>query len=190
MEVFMRNFKFFLSLFIAFFIFSCAGPKTLTDVSEGDVPEWYSNMPQDQNYLYARGTATSLDLQLADTKATNFARQEMGRQINANLKSILKNFQEETGFGEDTQLIQQFSNASKTVVDNSISGCTPYKHKHIKDGKMWRVYSLVQYPIGAGNQLLMQQLKNNQELLTKIRSTETFKELENEVADYRELKNK
>ena len=59
-----------------------------------------------------------------------------------------------------------------------------------KDGEIWRAYVLVEYPIGAANNAFVQQIKKQEELYTRFRSSETFKELEDEVKKYEEWKEK
>ena len=45
------------------------------------IPDWYNNIPRDQNYLYGRGTATSRDLQTATDQAELSARADLGGQL-------------------------------------------------------------------------------------------------------------
>jgi len=40
---------------------------------------------------------------------------------------------------------------------------------------------LLKYPVGEANRLMMMQIKKNNALLAKVRSTKSFKELEKEV---------
>jgi hypothetical protein len=48
---------------------------------------WYTNLPDDPNYLYAAATDTQRDLQLAVTSAKQAASNDITRQIES--KSIL-----------------------------------------------------------------------------------------------------
>ncbi|HQT92587.1 MAG TPA: hypothetical protein PL001_11240, partial [Candidatus Kryptobacter bacterium] len=47
---------------------------------------------------------------------------------------------------------------------------------------------LVEYPIGAANEALMQQIKNNNQMYTRYRASQTFKELQDEVDKYDKYK--
>ena len=51
-------------------------------------------------------------------------------------------------------------------------------------------YVLVQYPIGAASEALMQQLKKKEELYTRFRASQAFEELDDEVKKYEEWKAK
>ncbi len=180
-----------LTLLVALFassLIGCGGAKDLQSASECDMPEWYMNVPQDPNYLFAAKTATSQDMQLSLDKATTDGRTEIGRQTDLKVQGLQKKFEEEIGAATEAQLMQQFTQASKTVVSTSLSGSRVKNQKLCKDGSIWRSYVLVEYPIGAANEALMQQIKKNNEMYTRFRSSETFKELNDEVQKYEEWK--
>jgi hypothetical protein len=164
------------------------GPQSLQSVSECDIPEWYSTVPQDPNYLFAARTATSQDMQLALDKATTDGRAEIGRQTELKVQGLQKKFDEEVGLNADAQLMSQFTQANKTVVSTSLSGSRVRSQELCKDGGMYRAYVLVEYPIGAANEALMQQIRKNNELNTRVRSSQAFKDLDGEVQKYGEWK--
>jgi hypothetical protein len=164
------------------------GPKSLQSVSECDTPEWYTTVPQDPNYLYAARTATSQDMQLALDKAMTDGRTEIGRQTDVRVQGLQKRFDEEVGLNSDAQLMSQFTQANKTVVSTSLSGSRVKQQLHCKDGDLYRAYVLVEYPIGAANEALMQQIKKNNEMYTRFRASEAFKDLDTEVQKYEEWK--
>lgn len=167
----------------------CGGSKqSLQSASECDIPDWYNTAPQDPNYLFAARTATSQDMQLALDKATTDGRAEVGRQTELKVQGLQKRFDEEVGVNADAQLMSQFTQANKTVVSTSLSGTRVKSQKLCKDGDLWRAYVLVEYPVGAANEALMQQIKKNNEMYTRVRSSQTFKELDGEVKQYEEWK--
>ncbi len=177
------------ALVCAAFVLGCGGgPKTMQSTSEGDMPEWYTSVPTDPNYLLAANTASSQDMQLALDKATTAARAEIGRQVELKVNAMQKKFDEETGIGQDAQLLQQFTSATKIVVSTSLSGSRVRFQKHLKDGTMWRAYVLAEYPIGAANEALLQAIKKNQEIFTRLRASQAFKELDAEVSKYEDAK--
>lgn len=162
----------------------CGGSKSLQSADTGNIPEWYTNTPQDPSYLFAANTQTSQDMQLAMDKATEAARADIGRQLQVKIEGLQKRFAEETGTGKDAQLLQMFTQAEKTVVSTTLQGSRVSKQKIVKDGSLWRAYVLVEYPIGAANQALMQQIKNNNQMYTRFRASQAFKELQNDVNKY------
>lgn len=177
----MRLFISFLFVALSIMLIGCGGTKPLQATDTGDIPDWFTNVPKDPNFLYAAKTATSQDLQLALDKAATDARAEIARQVEIKVEGLQKRFQEETGTNADAQLLEQFTQANKTVVSTSLSGSQVTKQKQVKDGSLWRAYVLVEYPVGAANQAFLQQIKKNEQLYTRYRATQTFKELDDEV---------
>jgi hypothetical protein len=169
-------------------LFGCSSQQSLQGTDEGNIPDWFLNIPKDPNFIYAAKTATSQDLQLAFDKATTDARAEVGRQVEIKVEGLQKRFQEETGTNTDAQLLDQFTQANKTVVSTSLSGSRATKQKQVKDGDLWRAYVLVEYPVGAANEAFIQQVKKNEQLYTRFRATQTFKELEDEVKKVEDAK--
>ncbi|MGD0337697.1 MAG: hypothetical protein ABSB78_02805 [Bacteroidota bacterium] len=184
----MTKLLFSCSILIVVLFIGCGGPKTMQSTAAGNIPEWYSNPPQDPNYMFAASTATSQDLQLAIDKAATNARGEIGRQVDTKVSGLQKKFDEETGLAKDAQLLQMFSQATKTVVSTSLSGSRIGKQETVKDGDNWRAYVLVQYPIGAASEALREQIKKNEQMYTRFRASETFKELDDEVQKYEDWK--
>lgn len=164
------------------------GQKTMQSATEGDVPVWYTTTPQDAHFVYGVNTATSQDLQLAYDKATTGARADIGRQVELKVSGLQKRFEEETGLAQDAQLLQQYTQATKTVVATTLSGSRVKEKKHIKDGDIYRAYVLVEYPIGATNEGLLQAIKKNEQMYTRLRSSQAFKDLDTDVKKYEETK--
>jgi len=171
----------FLLVALSLMLIGCGGSKSLQATDTGDIPDWFTSVPKDPNFLYAAKTATSQDLQLALDKAATDARAEIARQVEIKVEGLQKRFQEETGTNTDAQLLEQFTQANKTVVSTGLSGTQITKQKQLQDGSLWRAYVLVEYPVGAANQALLQQIKKNEQLYTRYRATQTFKELDDEV---------
>ena len=169
-------------------IFGCGGPRSLQSGDVGDMPDWYNEKPQDANYFYATATATSQDLQLSVDKAATGARAEIGRMVETKAQGLQKRFDEETGIGKDAQLLQMFTQATKLIVNTSLSGSQIAKQQQFQDGDIWRAYVLMQYPVGAANAALLQQIKKNEQLYTRVRASQVFKELDDEVKKFEESK--
>jgi hypothetical protein len=184
----MRLFISFLFVALSLMLFGCGGAKSLQATDTGDIPDWFLNVPKDPNFLYGAKTAASQDLQLALDKAATDARAEIARQVEIKVEGMQKRFQEETGTSTDAQLLEQFTQANKTVVSTTLSGTQVAKQKQLKDGNLWRAYALVEYAVGAANQAFLKQIKNNEQLYTRYRATQTFKELDEEVKKFEDAK--
>jgi len=180
---------------VCFIIIACVllvgcggGPKTMQATATGEIPQWYVNPPQDPNYLYAAYTESSQDVQVALDKALLGARTELGRQVEVKIAALQKKFVEETGTGQDAQILQQFSEASKNVVSTTLTGSAMKKQERVKDGNMWRAYVLAAYPIGDANKAMLDAIKKNQEMYTRFRASQAFQELDTEVQKYEDSK--
>ena len=117
---------------------------------------------------------------MAVDKATTGARAEIGRQVELKLQNLQKKFAEEVGTNQNATLLSQFTDATKIVVSQTLNGTNMKEQKIVKDGNTWRAYVLMQYPLGSANQVLMDQLKKNNELYTRYRQSQTFQDAEKE----------
>ena len=61
----MRSVISLLFVAIPLMLIGCGSTKSLQATDTGDVPDWFTNVPKDPNFLYGAKTATSQDLQLA-----------------------------------------------------------------------------------------------------------------------------
>ena len=167
---------------IALTLMGCSsGSQTVAGTSTGDIPDWYMNVPSDPNMFFAPNTQVSQDLQLAIDKAVQGGRVGIGQQVETKITALQKRFTEETGTANNAQLLDQFQQVSKTVVSTSLSGSKVKQQKVVKDGNNWRVYVLVEYPVGAASQALLQQIKNNEQMYTRFRATQGYKDLDEEA---------
>ncbi len=167
---------------LAIALIGCGSSQKTVDMSD------WETLPNDPNFFYAMNTQVSQDLQLAINKATADARAEIARQVEVKVNGLQKRFMEETGAGNNAQLLAMFTEATKTVVSVALTGSRVAKQKTEKEGNGWRAHVLVEYPIGAANQALQQQIKNREELYTRFRASQAYKELDEEVKKYEEWK--
>lgn len=137
---------------------------------------------QDDDHLTASATATSRDFQLALDKARSLAQVDIAQQLGARMTNLTKQFQEETGMAVDSQLLTQFSSATKAIADQALIGAhVAERVVRPEAGDIYRVYVLVQLPIGRANELLMQKLASDGVLYTRFRATQAYAELDPEL---------
>ncbi|RKY57107.1 MAG: hypothetical protein DRP94_09675 [Candidatus Latescibacterota bacterium] len=168
-------------------VLSCGGGPP-QGVGEAPCPEWFSNPPQDPDFLYATATAVSRDLQLALNKAKTEARAELASQLEVRMQGLRKKFDEEVGLGEDAQLLSMYTQATKEVISQVMVGSRIAKQYTKKEGTGWRACVLMELPIGAANKALVDRIKANEQMYTRFRASQTFKELEEEVKKFEEYK--
>ena len=168
-------------------IFAACGGRKAHEY-KGCTPKWYLNPPTDPNYVYAVASGRSQDLQLAVNKAKQEARVDIASQIEAQVMALIKKFDEEVGGGEDAELLQQYTQTTKTVVDQTLMGVKVKEQKICKEGNLYVAYVLMEYPLYEMNKALLDQIKKQKILYTRFRAAQSFKELSEEIEKYREYK--
>ena len=174
------------TLVLVSLIAGCAGPKELHEAESAEIPKWYTNPPQDDDYLTEAATATSQDMQMSVDAALVAARAGIARQVEVKMTATQKRLQDEVA--PDAALTQRFKQTITSIVSESLTGSRVRHQEVSRDGSIWRAYVLAEYPVGAANQALMQRLQASNEMSTRLRSSEAWKELEAEVVAYEEWK--
>jgi hypothetical protein len=67
------------------------------------------------------------------------------------------------------------------ITEVNLAGFTREKSELIPQGKGYRTYVLLRYPLGDSNRMIVDQMKKSAVLDAKLRASEAFKELEKEI---------
>jgi len=154
-----------------------------------ELPAWYTKLPQDAHSVYAAGTGTSRNLQIAMDKGTLNAKRTLADRINGLLSSKMKEFASEVGQGEDPLVVSEFERVTTNlIIETNVAGYSQADAKVLSQGNIYRAYVLLQYPVGKANRLLLDQLKKSRVLKSKLRASKAFKELEEEIKRVRTAK--
>ncbi|MFH0882210.1 MAG: hypothetical protein V2A56_04420 [bacterium] len=160
-------------------------PKKITPVASNkmikEAPKWFLSPPTKKGYLFAPGTATSRDMQMAKDKASHTARLELARGLETHMTALTKRFQEEVGTDTEAQYLDQFTQATKEVVDVTLNGVTQEDLEMVNESGVFRCYALLKLDLNSANQQLLNKIKQQEALLTRMRSTQVFQELEQSV---------
>lgn len=151
-------------------------------------PDWFLNPPKDKDYIYASATDSSSNMQYAIDKASSLARDQIANTIGTKVMSMFKRFREEVGEGETPEFMTMTTNVSKQVVSEVISGTEVVKKEVSQKGNVFHAYVLMRMPIGEANSALMARIKANQNLYTRYRASQAFKELNDDVEKYEKFK--
>ena len=181
------------SLFLLTGCGSKGGPDLSPDASRktiGNVPDWFMNNPEKDGFKYYAATATSRDMQMAIDKAALNAANALAGQMNSEMNALVKRAQEETGLGDDSQIIDQFNKTQEQIISVSLQDYK-IKHKDIQSepsnaGNIYRAYVLIEWDEGAANKRLLAQIKADEMLYTAMRATELFDEMEAKTDAYRQ----
>ena len=152
-----------------------------------DVPNWFMMTPEpdDEYAVYATGEATSRKMNIAMQKATQQARANLGQSINAKVQSLIESMVEEAGMGENVQITEFYSETSKSVSNETLSGATVVKkYPYQMSSGGYRVYVLMglkKAPFdNAASQAIVSKVKENQEeaMYAAFKKTQAFNRLD------------
>ena len=122
-------------------------------------------------------------------KAKQQGRVDIAQQMETKVKSMIKQFNEEVGLGEDAEFLSQTTEVSKLVTSKVLNGSKARKVETVKEGEIiYRSYVLMEMPIGSANTALMEAIKKQQNMYTRFRASQGFQELEGEVDKYDQFK--
>ena len=145
-------------------------PQAANPQTPMDVPNWFMMTPEpdDEYAVYATGEATSRKMNIAMQKATQQARANLGQSINAKVQSLIESMVEEAGMGENVQITEFYSETSKSVSNETLSGATVVKkYPYQMSSGGYRVYVLMglkKAPFdNAARQAIVSKEKENQE---------------------------
>ena len=188
------------------FIIGCGGstppPRTPVDMptqtqaanpqTPMDVPNWFMMTPEpdDEYAVYATGEASSRKMNIAMQKSTQVARANLGQSINAKVQSLIESMVEEAGMGENVQITEFYSETSKSVSNETLSGATVVKkYPYQTSSGGYRVYVLMglkKAPFdNAASQAIVSKVKENQEeaMYATFKKTQAFNRLEDALSE-------
>lgn len=157
-----------------------------------DVPNWFMMTPEpdDEYAVYATGEATSRKMNIAMQKSTQQARANLGQSINAKVQSLIESMVEEAGMGENVQITEFYSEASKSVSNETLSGAVVVKkYPYQMSSGGYRVYVLMglrKAPFdNAAKQAIVSKVKENQEeaMYANFKKTQAFNRLDEAIGE-------
>ena len=152
------------------------------------IPPWYLDPPKDEDAIYSSGTSSSPDLQLSMDIAILNAKTTLADRINGRVRSQTKSFIARIGDDVDAEILQEVEKATTNLIaDVDVAGYRVDKSDVVVNGKNYRSYVLLEYSDTEANKILMNRLRKDRILLSKIRSTKAFEELSDSVMEQHEL---
>lgn len=151
-----------------------------------EMPEWFLNPPVDGVLIHATGTNRSTDLQMSMDKALQDAKASLADKLQGMMSGKMKQFLGETGVEDNVELVQEAEKVTNSIfVDVNMAGYRVVERKVLPDNGVFRTYILVSYAVGDANNILVEQIKKNTILNSKIRASKAYSELEGEMARVR-----
>ena len=147
------------------------------------IPEWYLNIPSDDDTIYSSGSAKAPDLQLAVDIAIMNAKTTLADRINGKLDSMTKSFVAKIGTTDlDTSVLTEIEKTSKNVIASvDVAGYVVDKSDITQEGTQYRAFVLIAYNSEEATKIMMNRMKRDRMIYSRIRATDAWKELEDEV---------
>lgn len=158
--------------------------KAQVETQIDDMPSWYTNIPKEDDAVYAVGTAVTPDLQLAVDIAVLSAKTTLADRVDSRIRSQLKTFKTKLGTSDfDAEVQNNFEQVTRNLIaDADVAGYSVKEQKIIQNGTQYRAYVLLEYKNATANAVIKTRISQNQYLLDKLRETRAFKELDDNVA--------
>ena len=147
------------------------------------VPDWYKKMPEKEGSIFTIGTATAPDLQLAVDIATLNAKVVLADRINGRLKAMTKSWIAKLGQSDvDATVMTEIEKVAKNVIANvDVAGYNLVEVSLAPSGTQYRAFVLLEYSDKEAQKILMNRLRKDRMIYSRVRSTKAWKELELEV---------
>ena len=148
------------------------------------MPKWFTKLPTEANKIYSVGASSSPDLQLSVDMATLNAKYTLADRINGKLDGMMKTFMTRLGTDEDVSAttMSEVEKVVKNVIASvDVAGYNPKEIEVFPSGTQFRAFVLLEYSDTEARKIIMNRMMKDKLVYSKIRSTNAFKELENEV---------
>lgn len=150
--------------------------------SEVRYPDWYNEKPsKDDTALYSVASEYSQNFQFAVDKSMLSAKRELASQFSSHVDAMFKDYLTEIG-EVDSSTIQDINRTTKMIVSKvNLIGVQRIQFKvvHEKDG--YRAFVKLKYNADQSNRLLVNEVKRNKKLQSKLEASKSFKELEDSI---------
>jgi len=152
-----------------------------------EAPEWFTDLPSSDSAVYSSGTATSRDFQLAIDMAVLNAKRVLADRVDGKLNSMTKEYTTRVGDVDSGSLVSEIERATKNVITSTnVAGYRVKQSVVHRDGRRFRAYVLLEYPMGEANKMMARKLGKQRQKQAHRRGKKAFKELDREIEADRE----
>lgn len=195
----MKKRHFLVSLISLAFIFAmgCGGSKEVAQPS-GDfevIEDPFQDMTDmsmtiiDGGGVAAVGQGTSARQDLAKKKAETDARAGLAQIFNTKVQNMSKQFQEEIGSADDSEINEAFTSVTKTLTSQLLQGAVTKKAKYLrnKENGQYTAGVVVAIEPNKVNMSILDELqKKDKKLYERFRASQAYDELKQEMEEYEE----
>ena len=155
--------------------------KVETAISQ--IPKWFLEIPKDEENVYSTGTGVAPDLQLAVDIATMNAKTTLADRINGKLDAMMKTFVAKVGQDDiDSEVLTEVEKVAKNLIaEVDVAGYVPTNVQVYPSGTQFRAFILLTYSEKEARKVIVNRLRKNRLAYSKLKATDAWKELEDEV---------
>jgi len=167
-----------LILLPVFFFICCSSTKPH---SKQKLPEWYLNPPQDKGVFYGVGDAERPQLNLSKKIATSRARDELARQIKAQVTSSMNDYQKASGVGASAEATEFNEYTSSNTINMALQYSIIEKTEVFGN----RVFVMVSYDVKeaqkAAKAAARDAAKRNEAYKSELEARDAFSRLDEAI---------
>ena len=156
------------------------------EAAVSNVPKWYKKLPKKDNSIFSVGSASAPDLQLSVDMATLNAKYTLADRINGKLDGMMKTFMTRLGTDEDISAttMSEVERVTKNVIASvDVAGYSPKEIEVYPNGTQFRAFVLLTYSEKEARKVIVNRMRKNRLAYSKLKATDAWKELEDEVEE-------
>ena len=141
-------------------------------------PAWFSKLPEDTpDMIFSAAVGSSVDEQMAYDKARMQAERKLVEMMNSRVRSNVKSYRNDRG---DNMLESTEITVNKTA-DGELIGAQRVDSQATFDGRVYRVYVLLRYPLAQNNTLRRERENAQAKREADLRAARAQQDLERET---------
>lgn len=126
---------------------------------EANIADFYLEPPaHTATDAYFAGTAVSRDLSMANEKAKLDAERKLANFLEGRVKTMTRTYKVDGGNGDENAYAEKTEVVAVKAAKASIAGAQRVNIKVYQEGKLFRVYVLMKFPLGEANKIAQRQL--------------------------------
>ena len=152
-------------------------------VAPASAPAWFVKLPEDTaDMIFSAAVGTSVDEQMAYDKARMQAERKLVELMSARVRSNVKSYRNDRGdsMQESTEIT-----VNKTA-DGELIGAQRVDSQATFDGRVYRVYVLLRYPLAQNNTLRQDRERAQSKREADLRAARAQQDLERETQRQRD----
>lgn len=161
-------------------------PKMDSDKSTFDVLQEEVAKIKDKGGMAAIGMGESRNTSRAIAKAKVDARKNLAQLVQVKIENLEKDFFEEVGEANGSEINELFSSATKQVTSQELNGTVPIVQKYDINGEVTTAYVLMV----LDPEIISDSLKNSnnaKHMYERFRASKAFEELDKEIKEFEKV---